>query len=213
MAKNKSTTKLNVFALGGLNEVGKNMYVLEYANDIIIIECGIGFPDEDMLGIDLVIPDVSYLEKNQDKIRGIFLTHGHEDHIGAIPYILRTLDAPIFGTRLTIGILRNKLEEHRLPRKPDLNTVSVGDIVKAGGFSVEFIRVNHSIADACALAIKTPVGTVVHTGDFKLDITPIDGEIMDIPVSANSGKEGVLLLICDSTNAERRGYTIRESRR
>ncbi|MGI6742431.1 MAG: ribonuclease J [Eubacteriales bacterium] len=207
MAKNKSTTKLNVFALGGLNEVGKNMYVLEYANDIIIIECGIGFPDEDMLGIDLVIPDVSYLEKNQDKIRGIFLTHGHEDHIGAIPYILRTLDAPIFGTRLTIGILRNKLEEHRLPRKPDLNTVSVGDIVKAGGFSVEFIRVNHSIADACALAIKTPVGTVVHTGDFKLDITPIDGEIMDIPRLGELGKEGVLLLMCDSTNAERRGYT------
>jgi ribonuclease J len=207
MAKNKSTTKLNVFALGGLNEVGKNMYVLEYANDIIIIECGIGFPDEDMLGIDLVIPDVSYLEKNQDKIRGIFLTHGHEDHIGAIPYILRTLNAPIFGTRLTIGILRNKLEEHRLPRKPDLNTVSVGDIVKAGGFSIEFIRVNHSIADACALAIKTPVGTVVHTGDFKLDITPIDGEIMDIPRLGELGKEGVLLLMCDSTNAERRGYT------
>ncbi|NLB17044.1 MAG: ribonuclease J [Clostridiales bacterium] len=207
MAKNKSTTKLNVFALGGLNEVGKNMYVLEYANDIIIIECGIGFPDEDMLGIDLVIPDVSYLEKNQDKIRGIFLTHGHEDHIGAIPYILRILDAPIFGTRLTIGILRNKLEEHRLPRKPDLNTVSVGDVVKAGGFSVEFIRVNHSIADACALAIKTPVGTVVHTGDFKLDITPIDGEIMDIPRLGELGKEGVLLLMSDSTNAERRGYT------
>ncbi|MCR5264232.1 MAG: ribonuclease J [Clostridiales bacterium] len=207
MANNKDNTKLKVIALGGLNEIGKNMYLLEYGDDIIVIDCGIGFPDEEMLGIDLVIPDVQYLADNAEKVRGIFLTHGHEDHIGAVPYVLQSLNVPIYGTRLTIGILKNKLEEHHLPHKPILNTVYAGSTVKAGVFSVEFIRVNHSIADSCALAVKTPVGTVIETGDFKLDITPIDGEMMDLTRLGQLGKEGVLLLMSDSTNAERPGWT------
>ena len=207
MAQSKENNKLRVMALGGLNEIGKNMYLLEYGSDIIVIDCGIGFPDEEMLGIDLVIPDVQYLVDNAEKVRGIFLTHGHEDHIGAVPYVLQSLNVPIYGTRLTIGILKNKLEEHHLPHKPILNTVYAGSSVKAGVFSVEFIRVNHSIADSCALAIKTPVGTVIETGDFKLDITPIDGEMMDITRLGQLGKEGVLLLMSDSTNAERPGWT------
>ncbi|MBQ7719453.1 MAG: ribonuclease J [Clostridia bacterium] len=207
MAQSKENNKLRVMALGGLNEIGKNMYLLEYGSDIIVIDCGIGFPDEEMLGIDLVIPDVQYLVDNTEKVRGIFLTHGHEDHIGAVPYVLQSLNVPIYGTRLTIGILKNKLEEHHLPHKPILNTVYAGSSVKAGVFSVEFIRVNHSIADSCALAIKTPVGTVIETGDFKLDITPIDGEMMDITRLGQLGKEGVLLLMSDSTNAERPGWT------
>ncbi len=193
--------------LGGLGEIGKNLCVIESEKDIILIDCGLGFPDEDMFGIDLVIPDFSYLEQHVDKIRGVFITHGHEDHIGGIPYLLRTMDVPIYGCKLAIGILKNKLLEHRLDFEPRLNTVSVGDTVRTGDFSVEFIRVNHSIPDACALAVQTPVGTIVHTGDFKLDLTPIEGEVMDIGRFAELGKKGVQLLLCESTNAERSGFT------
>ncbi|MBE6530920.1 MAG: ribonuclease J [Ruminococcaceae bacterium] len=206
----KAKGKLRVIPLGGLNEIGKNLTVLEYGDDIIIIDCGLGFPDEDMLGVDLVIPDISYLEANSDKIRGIVLTHGHEDHIGAIPYLLRQINPPIYGTRLTLGIIRNKLEEHVLPSEPQLICVSSGDVVKLGALSVEFIHVNHSIADACCLAISTPLGTVVHSGDFKLDVTPIDGEMMDITRLGEIGRKGVLLLMCESTNAERPGFTMSE---
>ena len=203
----KETSKLRVISLGGLGEIGKNLTVLEYANDIIIIDCGLGFPDEDMLGIDLVIPDVTYLEENRDKIRGLFLTHGHEDHIGAIPYVLRQINPPIYGTRLTLGILQNKLSEHTLPSKPDLRCVEAGDTVKLGALSVEFIHVNHSIADACALAIGTPVGTVIHSGDLKIDVTPIDGEMIDLTRFGELGRRGVLLFMCESTNAERQGHS------
>ena len=203
----KEKSKLRIIPLGGLNEIGKNITAIEYANDIIIVDCGLGFPDEDMLGIDLVIPDVSYLEENYDKIRGLVLTHGHEDHIGAIPYILRQINMPIYGTRLTLGILKNKLSEHVLPYEPELICVNAGQSIKLGEFAVEFIHVNHSIADACALAITTPYGVLVHSGDFKLDITPIDGEMMNITRLGEIGKKGVLLLMCESTNAERPGNT------
>ncbi len=199
--------KLRVMMLGGLNEIGKNLAVFEYGNDIIIVDCGIAFPDEDMLGIDLVIPDITYLEKNADKIRGIFLTHGHEDHIGAIPYVLRSINPPIYGTRLTLGILESKLAEHKLTENTKLITVEAGNIVNAGVFKCEFIRVNHSIADACAIAIRTPVGTVLHTGDFKLDVSPIDGSMMDLTRLGEYGNEGVLLMMCESTNVERPGFT------
>lgn len=211
MARKKKLGKVKVMMLGGLNEIGKNLAVIEYEDDIIMVDCGLGFPDDDMLGVDLVIPDTAYLEKNYEKIRGLFLTHGHEDHIGAIPYILRKLDIPIFGTRLTLGIIENKLLEHQLPFTPELNCVEAGDTVKAGCFSVEFVRVNHSIADACALFVKTPVGNILHTGDFKLDLTPIESEMMDITRLGQIGKEGVMLLMCESTNAERQGYTPSES--
>lgn len=208
MAK-KETKKLRVIPLGGLNEIGKNMTALEYGDDIIVVDCGLGFPDEDMPGIDLVIPDISYLEANKDKIRGILLTHGHEDHIGAIPYVLRVINPPVFGTKLTIEIIKNKLSEaeNALDTIPDLRVVNAGDTVKLGSFGVEFIRVNHSIADACCLAITTPVGTVIHTGDFKLDLTPIEGEMMNLTRLGELGNKGVLLLMCESTNAERPGYT------
>ena len=179
MAKKlKTDKKVKVAFLGGLEEIGKNICVIECDDDIIVVDCGLGFPDDDMFGIDLVIPDFTYLEKNADRIRGVFLTHGHEDHIGGIPYLLRTMNLPIYGTRLTLGIIENKLMEHRLDFDPELNCVRAGDIVKAGCFSVEFIRVNHSIADACCLAISKPVGTIIHTGDFKMDLTPIEGDIM-----------------------------------
>ena len=205
--KGRPTGKVRIIPLGGLGEIGKNMTVIEYENDMIVVDCGLGFPDDDMPGIDLVIPDISYLEANKDKLRGILLTHGHEDHIGAIPYLLRTLCPPIYGTPLTLGIIRNKLEEHVLPWKPDLRTVNAGDIVRLGSMEVEFIHVNHSIADACALAIRTPLGTLIHTGDFKLDTTPIDGGMMDIVRLGEIGREGVLMLMCESTNAERPGHT------
>lgn len=199
--------KIRIIPLGGLNEIGKNMTAIECGDDIIVIDCGLAFPDEEMPGVDLVIPDVTYLEANAAKVRGIVLTHGHEDHIGAIPYVLRNINPPIYGTRLTVGIVRNKLKEFTLDVEPKLIEVKAGDVIRLGGMSVEFIHVNHSIADACALAIKTPLGTVVHSGDFKLDLTPIDGEIMDITRLGELGKEGVLLLMCESTNAERPGHT------
>ena len=198
--------------LGGLGEIGKNITVFEYGNDIIIIDCGIAFPDDEMPGVDLVIPDFSYLEANQDKIRGMLLTHGHEDHIGAIPYFLRSINVPIYGTRLTLGIVEKKLSEHRLPVNPELVCIEAGDTVQLGAFSAEFIRVNHSIADACCIALKTPVGTVVHSGDFKLDLTPIDGKIMDITRLGEIGNRGVLLFLCESTNAERPGFTPSEKK-
>lgn len=210
MARKKKTPvtgKIKAFALGGIDEIGKNLYVIEYENDIIVVDCGLGFPDEDMPGVDLVIPDISYLEKNADRVRGIFITHGHEDHIGALPYVLRTLHVPVYGTRLTLGILESKLAEHKLDYQPSVNCVTAGDVIEAGAMSVEFIRVNHSIADACALAVKTPLGYVVHSGDFKFDLTPIDGEIMDVKRLSELGNEGVILLMCDSTNAEHPGYT------
>ena len=204
--------KARIIPLGGLNEIGKNLTVLEYGDDIVIIDCGVGFPDEDMLGVDLVIPDISYLEANREKIRGIVLTHGHEDHIGAIPYVLRQINPPIYGTKLTLGIIENKLKEHKLPCAPDLRCVKAGDTVKLGQLSVEFIHVNHSIADACCLAITTPVGVVVHSGDFKLDISPIDGDMMNITRLGEIGKKGVLMLMCESTNAERQGFTPSEKK-
>ena len=199
--------KLKIISLGGLNEIGKNLTVYEYGGDIIVVDCGMGFPDDDMYGIDVVIPDVSYLIKNQSKIRGIFITHGHEDHIGALPYVLRSINAPIYATRMSMGLIRLKLEEHRLLSKTKLITCEAGDVVKAGKFSVEFIHVNHSIADAVAFAIKCPVGTCVHTGDFKIDSTPIQGGMMDLARLGELGKEGVLALLADSTNVERSGFT------
>ena len=199
--------KVRIIPLGGLNEIGKNMTAVECGDDIIVIDCGLAFPDEEMPGVDLVIPDVTYLEANSSRVRGIVLTHGHEDHIGAIPYVLRNINPPIYGTRLTVGIVRNKLKEFSLDVEPKLIEVKAGDKIRLGGMTVEFIHVNHSIADACALAIGTPLGTIVHSGDFKLDLTPIDGEIMDITRLGELGKEGVLLLMCESTNAERPGNT------
>jgi len=199
--------KLKIISLGGLNEIGKNLTVYEYGNDIVVVDCGMGFPDDDMYGIDVVIPDVSYLIKNQAKIRGIFITHGHEDHIGALPYVLRSISAPIYATRMSAGLIGLKLEEHRLLDKVKLITCESGDVVKAGKFSVEFIHVNHSIADAVAFAIKCPVGTCIHTGDFKIDATPIQGGMIDLARLGELGNEGVLALLADSTNVERSGYT------
>ncbi len=206
MAKTKKQ-KLKIIPLGGIGEVGKNITVVEYGDDILVVDCGLGFPDDDMLGIDLVIPDVTYLEKNADRVKGIILTHGHEDHIGALPYILKDLNVPVYGTRLTLGILTNKLVEHSLERVVKLNCISAGDTVKLGCFSAEAIRVNHSIADSVAWAISTPVGTVVFSGDFKIDVTPIEGEMTDLTRFGELGKKGVLAFFCESTNAERSGYT------
>ena len=199
--------KLKIMALGGLNEIGKNMYVYEYGRDILIVDCGMGFPDEDMYGIDVVIPEISYLIENSSRVRGIILTHGHEDHIGAMPYVMRKLDCPVYATRLTAGLVRLKLEEHGLADKVKIITHSAGDVFKVGMFQVEFIHVNHSIPDSVAAAITTPVGTVVHTGDFKIDLTPIEGGIFDFTRFAELGKEGVLALLSDSTNVERPGYS------
>ena len=203
----KTGSKVRVMMLGGLNEIGKNLAVIEYENDMIIIDCGLAFPDEDMLGVDLVIPDFTYLEKNTSKIRGILITHGHEDHIGGLPYLLKELDVPVYGTRLTLGILESKLAEHRLLGERELVTVEAGTILKLGVFKCEFIRVNHSIADACMIAVRTPEGTILHTGDFKLDVSPIGGEMMDLTRIGEYGREGILLLMCESTNVEKPGFT------
>ena len=205
--QNGSCPKLRIAALGGLGEIGKNITVFECGNDIVIIDSGMGFPDDDMLGIDLVIPDISYLVKNADKIRGLLITHGHEDHIGSIPYLLQQINVPIYGTRLSLGILEGKISEHKLPYEPDFYTVEAGDTVNLGAIRAEFIHVNHSIADASAIFLKTPGGTVFHSGDFKLDISPIDGKMMDIVRIGEIGKSGVDLLLCESTNAEREGFT------
>jgi len=202
--------KLKIIPLGGLDEIGKNCTVLEYGKDMIIVDCGVGFPEEDMYGVDLVIPDFSYLVANQKKLRGLFVTHGHEDHIGSIPYLMRDVTCPVHGTAMTNGLIKLKLEEHRLADKVKLITHKPGETVKAGSFQVEFIHVNHSIADACALAIHTPVGTVVMTGDFKIDPTAKDG-MMDLARLGELGRQGVLALCADSTNVERHGYTPSES--
>ena len=199
--------KLKIIPLGGLDEIGKNMTVYEYGGEMIVVDCGMGFPEEDMYGIDCIIPDVSYLVKNKARIRGLFITHGHEDHIGAIPYVLRQVNMPIYCTRLTAGLIRLKLEEHGMAKSVKLITVEPGETIRAGKFSVEFIHVNHSIADAVAFAIHTRMGTVVHTGDFKIDSTPIDGDVIDLARFGELGKEGVLCLCADSTNVERPGFT------
>ncbi len=201
---------LKIIPLGGLLEIGKNMTIFEYDGEIIIIDCGLAFPEDDMLGIDLVIPDITYLEKNKDKIKGMIITHGHEDHIGAIPYFLKQIDVPIYATRLTVGLIQNKLEEHKLLRKTRLKTVAQGQTITLGKFRIEFIRSSHSIPDAVILGIHTPVGTIIHTGDFKVDYTPIDGERMDFGRLAELGNKGVLALMSDSTNSERKGYTMSE---
>ena len=202
----KTQKKLNIIPLGGLGEVGKNMTAFRYGNDIILIDAGLMFPEDDMLGIDLVIPDITYLVENQDKLKGIFLTHGHEDHIGALPYILRQLDVPVYGTALTLGILEGRLKEAGVSTA-SLNVIKSGDRVRAGSFKLEFMRVNHSIPDAIGMAIHTPVGLLIHTGDFKIDQTPVDGQVMELNRFAEYGDKGVLLLMADSTNAERPGYT------
>ena len=199
--------KLRVIPLGGIGEIGKNMTAIEYENDIVIIDVGVAFPDEDMLGIDLVIPDVSYLVKNAARVRGILITHGHEDHVGAIAYVLRQFSAPVYGTALSLGIIRGKLAENPPQIKPELHTVEAGDKVRLGALTAEFIHVNHSIADACAIALHTPLGIVYHSGDFKLDVSPMDGNLMDLVRIGELGKQGVALLLCESTNAERPGFT------
>ena len=199
--------KVKIIPWGGVNEIGKNLTAIEYKNDIVVIDCGLKFPDEDMFGIDLVIPDITYLMKNKEKVSGIFLTHGHEDHIGALPYVLKQLNVPVYGTKLTLGIVETKLKEHGLLSSTELITVKPRDVIRLKSVSVEFIKTNHSIADSVAIAIHTPLGVVLHTGDFKVDYTPIDGEPMDFARFAELGKKGVLAMMADSTNVERAGYT------
>ena len=201
---------LKIIPLGGLLEIGKNMTVFEYENDIFIVDCGLAFPNDDMLGIDIVIPDVTYLVKNREKIRGLVITHGHEDHIGAVPYFLKQINVPVYATRLAAGLINNKLEEHKLVNSTKLNVVVQGEIIKLGKFSIEFIQSCHSIPDSVMLAIRTPIGTIVHTGDFKIDYTPIDGQRMDFSRLAEIGTDGVLALMSDSTNSERKGYAMSE---
>jgi ribonuclease J len=203
--------KVKIIPLGGLGEIGKNMTVIEYKNDIIVIDCGLMFPEEEMLGVDIVIPDITYLLKNKDRVRAIVLTHGHEDHIGALPYVLKQINVPVYGTKLTLGLVENKLKEHGLLGTVELRCVKPKDVIKLGEMSVEFIKVSHSIADSTALAIHTPAGVIVHTGDFKIDYTPIDGDLADLARFAELGKQGVLVMMADSTNVERRGYTMSES--
>lgn len=206
--KNKS--KVKVIPLGGLGEIGKNLTVIEYDNEIVIIDCGLAFPGAELYGVDLVIADITYLLNNKDKVKGIFLTHGHEDHIGGLPYFLKQLNVPVYGTKLTLGLVKSKLEEHRMLADCTLNEIKLGLQIKTEHFKVEFIRTCHSIADACAIAIHTPEGIIIHTGDFKIDYTPIDGEVIDLQRFAKLGNQRVLLLMADSTNAERPGYTVSE---
>ena len=205
-------SKLKIIPLGGLHEIGKNITVFEYENEMIVVDCGLSFPEDDMLGVDLVIPDITYLEQNVDKIKGLLITHGHEDHIGAVPYLLKKINVPIYATKLTAGLIRNKLEEHKLVGSTKLVEVNQGQTINLGkNFKVEFIRSSHSIPDSVMLAITTPAGTVLHTGDFKVDFTPIDGKIMDLGRIAELGHQGILALMSDSTNSERKGFTMSES--
>ena len=199
--------KLKIIPLGGLGEIGKNLTVYEYGQDIVVVDCGLGFPDEELYGVDVVIPDITYLKQNKDRIRGIVITHGHEDHIGALPYVMRDLDVPIYATPLTAGIIELKLEEHDLLYNTQIFTKRAGDKFRLGCFEIEFIHVNHSIADSVALAIRTPLGVVIHTGDFKIDVTPVQGEMIDLARLGQLGKQGVLALLSDSTNVERPGHT------
>ena len=207
---NVKRERLKIIPLGGLEEVGKNITVFEYGNDIILVDCGVSFPEEDMLGVDLVTPDITYLLKNQSKIRGMCITHGHEDHIGSIPYVLKQINMPVYASKLTCGLIKNKLEEHKLVRSTKMHEVRAGESVTLGCFKIEFIQSTHSIADSMAFAIHTPVGIIVHTGDFKVDYTPIDGKVMDFARLAELGKQGVLALMSDSTNSEREGFTMSE---
>ena len=204
------TSKLRIIPLGGLGEIGKNMTVIEFGNDLLLIDCGMGFPDEDMYGIDVVLPDITYLRNNASRIRGLIITHGHEDHIGAVPYVLKELDIPIYTTPLTAALIELKLEEHDLLYNTQIFTKKAGSVFRIGCFSIEFIRVNHSIPDAVALAIRTPVGTIVHTGDFKIDLTPISGGMIDLVRFGELGNEGVLALLSDSTNVETPGHSASE---
>lgn len=205
----KSANKIKVMALGGLNEVGKNMTVIEYKDEIIVIDAGLSFPDDDMLGVDIVIPDITYLIKNRDKIKGIFITHGHEDHIGALPYILKKINVPVYGSKLSIGLIQVKLKEHKL-NNVKLNVTTPRQIIKLDHMDVEFIRNNHSIPDACSIAVHTDQGIIYHTGDFKIDLTPIDGDVMDMHRICELSKKGILLMLAESTNAERPGSTLSE---
>lgn len=210
MDKKKAKSKLKIIPLGGLYEIGKNITAIEYGNEMVIVDCGLSFPEDEMLGIDVVIPDITYLEKNKDKIKGLLLTHGHEDHIGALPYVLKKINIPVYGTKLTLGLVENKIKEHKLD-KVSLNVVTTKTNLKLGAFDIEFVRTNHSIPDSVAISIGTPVGTVFITGDFKIDYTPINGEVIDFHKLAEIGKRGVLVMLADSTNVERAGYTMSES--
>lgn len=207
----KQKDKIKIIPLGGLNEIGKNITAIEYKEEIIVIDCGLKFPDDEMYGIDLVIPDINYLIKNCEKVKGIFLTHGHEDHIGALPYLLKQINLPVYGTKLTLGIVETKLKEHGILSSVSLKVVKPRDCIKLDNYRVEFIRTSHSIADSVAIAIHTPIGVILHTGDFKIDYTPIDGSVADLSRFAELGKRGVLLMMADSTNVERPGYTMSES--
>ncbi|AEB76220.1 ribonuclease J [Clostridium botulinum] len=206
----KEKDKIKIIPLGGLEEVGKNLTAFEYKNEIVVIDCGLKFPDDEMLGIDVVIPDIGYLLKNKEKVKGIFLTHGHEDHIGALPYVLKDLNVPVYGTKLTIGIVENRLKESGMLASSTLKRVQPRDIIKLNNMSIEFIRTSHSIADSAAIAIHTPLGVILHTGDFKIDYTPIDGQVADLARFVELGKKGVIAMLADSTNVERQGYTMSE---
>ena len=206
--ENSNVSGLKIIPLGGLEQIGMNITAFQYEDSIIVVDCGLSFPADDMLGIDLVIPDVTYLKDNIDKVKGFVITHGHEDHIGALPYVLRDINVPIYATRLTMGIIENKLTEHNLMKKTKRKVVKFGQSINLGDFRVEFIKTNHSIVDAAALAIYSPAGIVVHTGDFKVDYTPVYGDAIDLQRFAEIGKKGVLALMCDSTNAERPGFTL-----
>lgn len=208
--KNKSNSKLKIIPIGGLEQIGMNITAFEYEDSIIVVDCGLAFPEDDMLGIDLVIPDVTYLRDNINKVKGFIITHGHEDHIGALPYVLKDINVPLYATKLTIGIIENKLKEHNLLRSTKRKVVNYGQSINLGQFRIEFIKTNHSIQDAAALAIYSPVGTVVHTGDFKVDYTPVFGDAIDLQRFAELGKKGVLALMSDSTNAEKQGFTASE---
>lgn len=208
--KKKSESKLKIIPIGGLEQIGMNITAFEYEDSIVVVDCGLAFPEDDMLGIDLVIPDITYLKENAEKVKGFVITHGHEDHIGALPYILKELNIPIYATKLTNGLIENKLKEHNLLRTTKRKTIKFGQSINLGAFRIEFIKTNHSIQDAAALAIYSPAGTVIHTGDFKVDYTPVFGDAIDLQRFAEIGKKGVLALMCDSTNAERPGFTMSE---
>lgn len=208
--KKHNNGKLRIIPLGGLEQIGMNITAFEYEDSIVVVDCGLSFPEDDMLGIDLVIPDVSYLKENISKVKGFVITHGHEDHIGALPYVLREVNVPIYATKLTIGLIDNKLKEHNLLRNTKRKVIKHGQSINLGCFRIEFIKTNHSIQDASALAIYSPAGTVIHTGDFKVDYTPVFGDAIDLQRFAEIGKKGVLALMCDSTNAERKGFTMSE---
>ena len=208
--KKQNNSKLRIIPLGGLEQIGMNITAFEYEDSMIVVDCGLSFPEDDMLGIDLVIPDITYLKDNIDKLKGFVITHGHEDHIGALPYILKEINAPIYATKLTIGLIDNKLKEHNLLKGTKRKVIKHGQSINLGAFRIEFIKTNHSIADASALAIYSPAGTIVHTGDFKVDYTPVFGDAIDLQRFGEIGKKGVLALMCDSTNAERPGFTMSE---